>query len=396
MRLLLLAVVATPLLAFWPTNGQHPDQWEKHVRKACESRRFGIRLAAAKRVAEAGAEAVPAIQAYAKSKGRNALPASLIDAIADSDTTSPETESLLQNWAEDRDFFWRASAMRGLALRAVGLPKGSPDNQAQTAARIALFEKYREDPAWKMRTGARLGLALVAADDDAARAVFALPEADPRARVRLARLYLEHGRTPPLQPLIDALADQRTFMDIPWGPRLGLEASKALNAWLGADFPKLVGGDYAKSIAAILAAAKKKSGQELTVPPTKTDPAVEAIGGIELASCKFGDQFVQWLADGTLKFGIDGGRTAKLPSEPWQKLLQQQTALALKKNSGVVVCDKMQVVLIDPKTRVNIAPESLPAEATEWLKRLVLTLEEANEAGLATDLRRGLGQFERR
>ena len=53
----------------------------------------------------------------------------------------------------------------------------------------------------------------------------------------------------------------------------------------------------------------------------------------------------------------------------------------------------MQVVVIDPKARVDIAPGSLPAKATEWLKRLARTLEEANEAEVATDLNRGLGQF---
>ena len=209
-------------------------------------------------------------------------------------------------------------------------------------------------------------------------------------------MYLEQGHTPPLQPLIDALADQRTFLGIPWGPRLGLEASKTLNRWLGADFPELVGGDYGKSIAAILAAAKAKSGQQLSMPKARANQDSDVVGGIEIASCKFGDQFVQWAPDGTLKFGIDGARSAKLPNDAWQKLLQQQTALALEGNAGVVVCDKMQVVIIDPKARVDIAPGSLPAKATEWLKRLARTLEEANEAELASDLRRGLGQFEGR
>ena len=393
MRLLLLAVVATPVLAFWPANNPQHGEWDKHVRKACESRRFGIRLAAAKRVATAGAAAIPAIRAYTKAKGRNAIPASLVDAIADSKTSSPETIVLLTDWTEDQDFYWRSSAMRGLALRAPDLANTNLD---QAANLTSLFEKYRDDRAWQMRTCARLGLAMANAEGTSEQQVFALPEADPRARVRLTRLYLEQGHTPPLQPLIDALADQRTFLGIPWGPRLGLEASKTLNRWLGADFPELVGGDYGKSIAAILAAAKAKSGQQLSMPKARANQDSDVVGGIEIASCKFGDQFVQWAPDGTLKFGIDGARSAKLPNDAWQKLLQQQTALALEGNAGVVVCDKMQVVIIDPKARVDIAPGSLPAKATEWLKRLARTLEEANEAELASDLRRGLGQFEGR
>lgn len=381
MQLLLLAVVATPLIAFWPKGNQDPDQWLKHVTKACESRRFGIRLAAAKRVANAGAAAVPAIKAYSKDKGRNAVPTSLVDAIADSEVASPETEVLLRTWAEDNEFYWRSNAMRGLALRRV---------------EASLFDKYVGDSAWLMRTHARFGLALLAEDGKGRDAVFAMAEGDPRARVRLARLLLEQGKVPPLQPLLDALGDQRTFLGIPWGSRLGLESSKALNAWLGADYPKTVGGDYQKSIGPIVAAAKKRSGQDLKHPETKSDPNHDVVGGFEIASCKFGDQFVQWQPDGTLRFGIDGARTAKLPAAQWQELLQQRTALVLDKNVGVVVCDKMQLVLLDPKTRVDVAPSSLPNAASEWLKRLTQRLEEANETELAADLRRGLGQFEGR
>lgn len=392
MRLLLLAVVAAPVLAFWPKGEQEPVQWDKHVKNACEARRFGTRIAAARRVAEAGAAAVPAIKAYSQKNGRNAVPTSLVDAIADSKTTSPETLLLLQTWADDLDFYWRSSALRGLALRSSDLSQATGATVGQTS----LFDKYRDDPAWQMRTNARLGLALIDAKGTGAQQVFALPEADPRALVRLTRLLLEQGKTPPLQPLIDALADQRTFLGIPWGKRLGLESSKALNLWLGADFPELVGGDYAKSIAAILAAAKKKSGQELTEPQVQVDPESEIIGGFEIASCKYGDQFVQWQADGTMQFGIDGARTAKLPTRQWQELLQQRAVLALEKSVGVVVCDKMQVVLVDPKTRIDVAPESLPQPASEWLKRLALRLEEVNETEAAADLRRGLSQFEGR
>lgn len=391
MQLLLLAVIATPVIAFWPSD-QNPDEWAKHVKKACESRRFGIRLAAAKRVAGAGKDAVPAIKAYSEDKGRNAIPTSLVDAIADSPVTSTETEALLRAWAEDRDFYWRANAMRGLALRAPTDAK----NKVATAAAAQLFEKYRDDSAWLMRTHARFGLALLNLDGTGRDVVLALPEADPRARVRLARLLLDAGRVPPLQPLIDALADERTFLGIPWGPRLGQESSKALNKWLGADFPKLVGGDYEASIGKILAAAKKGSGQDLKLPAKKTDEDFGVVGGFEIASCKFGDQFVQWQPDGTLRFGIDGARTARLPAAQWQELSQQRTVLGLEKNAGVVVCDKMQLVLEDPKTRVDIAPGSLPKPASEWLKRLAQRLEEANETELAAHLRRGLGQFEGR
>jgi hypothetical protein len=383
-RLLLLVVVATPAIAFWPKGQQDPGQadWTKHVRKACESRRYGIRLAAAKRVANGGDAAIAALTAYAKDKGQNAISSSLVDMIADAKVHQPKITALLTTWANDQSFYWRASAMRGLALRA-----GTAANEHGTWAK--LFDRYTNDPAWLMRTHARFGAKLIGLSDTKQQ-----PELDPRARVRLARMLLENGQVPSLQPLIDGLADKRMFLGIPWGARLGQESKKVLNRWLAADFPKLTGGNTLESIAAILAAAKKKSGQSLAMPkPLKVDDH-GIIGGFEIASCKYGDQFVQWSADGTVRFGIDGSRTAKLPADKWQELLQQQSAIALDANAGVVVCDKLQMVVVDAKIRVDIAPMSMPEPASDWLKRLALRLEEANEAAIAAKLRRGLKQFE--
>lgn len=395
MQLLLLAVVAVSATAFWPQG----EDWSKHVRKACESRRFGIRLAAAKRVANAGDAAIAAIAAYAKAKGQNAIPSSLVDALADAKDLTPKTAdaktgdakdyapkitTLLKTWANEQSFYWRSSAMRGLALRA-----GKTTNAIKVDEWAKLFHQYSNDDAWLMRTHARFGAELIEQPNPIQQ-----PEYDPRARVRLARLLLDNGQVPSLQPLIDGLADERTFLGIPWGGRLGQESSKALNRWLATDFPKLTGGNTLESAAAILAAAKKKSGQSLTMPTLLEDADLGITGGFEIASCKFGDQFVQWSADGTVRFGIDGSRAVKLPADKWQELLQQQTAITLDANAGVVVCDKLQMVLIDSKVRVDIAPNSLPAPASDWLKRLAQRLEEANETVVAADLRRGLGQFE--
>jgi hypothetical protein len=52
------------------------------------------------------------------------------------------------------------------------------------------------------------------------------------------------------------------------------------------------------------------------------------------------------------------------------------------------------MVLVDEKIRVDIAPKSLPEPAADWLKRLALRVEEADETAIAANLRRGLGQFE--
>lgn len=389
MQLLLLAAITTPALAIWAGSVQDPQtvDWTTHVRKACESRRFGIRLAAAKRVADGGAAAVPAILAYSNKKGLNAIPTSLVDAIADAKTVSKESTELLKSWAENKDFYWRSSAMRGLALR--GRDSTSQSKEAERAQWAELFNSYVNDPAWLMRTHARFGAELIElskADQT--------PEEDPRAIVRLTRLLLDETRVPELQPLINALADQRTFLGIPWGQRMGQEAKKALDSWLGDDFPELTAGDQTKSIAAILKAVEKKSGQKLKAPAELTDQDHGVTGGVEIASCKFGDQFVQWTGNGELRFGIDGGQSLQLPTDKWDELQQQSKALRLTENQGVVVCDKLQLVLLDAKVRVDIAPDSLPGPISDWLTVLTLRIKQADQQLIAADLRRGLQQFE--
>ena len=391
MLLLLLAAVTTPALAILAGSEQDPKtiEWTTHVRKACESRRFGIRLAAAKRVANGGAAAVPAVIAYSTKKGLNAIPSSLVDAIADAKSASKESTELLKSWAENNDFYWRSGAMRGLALRAGN--SASQLSEDERAIWANIFSRYVDDPAWLMRTHARFGAELIGLSN-----ANQTPEEDPRATVRLTRLLLDSGRLPKLQPLINALADQRTFLGIPWGPRMGQEAKKALDYWLAQDFPELKPGNQTKSIAAIIQAAQKKSGQELQMPTNLEDQAYGVTGGFEIASCKFGDQFVQWTADGELRFGIDGAQFIKLPTGTWDQLLQQRTALDLTENQGVVVCDKLQLVLLDSKVRVDIAPDSLPVPASDWLKALTQRIEKTSEQGFATKLRRGLQQFEGR
>ena len=387
--LLATAALATPLLAYWTqASGQDPiaSEWQKHVDRACKSRRFGLRLAAARKVAAGGDAAVPAVRAFGADNGWNAVPVSLVDAIADGNRHEPAVRALLIDWAQDVDFYWRSAAMRGLALRV-------PQDPAQAEAHRELLLAYRDDPAWLMRTHARFGLVLAGADLDE---IVALPEDDPRAPVRLARLLLERDKTPPLQPLFDALSDERTFLDIPWGQRLGQESHKALKSWLGELHPLANGGsfdDKQRAIETLRDIAGDKSGQSIELPTRLADDGPPAVGGIEIQSCKYGDQFVQWFEDGSLHFGIDGRQRAALSADAWRQLQQSSDDIALANNIGVVVCDSLRVRLRDLDVHIKIAPESLPEPATEWLKQLAQSLEEAGVKDVAANLRRGLGQF---
>ncbi|MEO6597367.1 MAG: hypothetical protein ABIP94_21705 [Planctomycetota bacterium] len=383
--ILVLVAIASPLLALWSSDQDPGDvDWSKDVELAANSQRYGMRLAAARKVASAGAAAVPAIRAFAKERGQDQVPVALVEQIADQKSVEPPVLELLVEWAKDGDFYWRAQAMRGLAQRS---PKAT-DRRDELAK---LFSSFAQDPAWLMRTHARLGSVLLGNDK-----VLAMPEPDPRARVRFAKLLLAEDRVPPLQPLFDALPDERTFQGDPWGQRAAQEAHKALKDWLGEAHPLAAGGsfdDKHAAIEALLAAARTKSGQELVSPAPVADPDTQFAGGIEVLSCKHGDLFLQWRDDGLLQARIDGSTRMQLPAEVAAALARERTALALDGNLGVVICDTMRLRWTLPAVHVKVAPESLPAPSAKWLKHLAQAIEEAGQPRLAASLRAGLQQF---
>lgn len=384
LHVLLVLAVASPLLALLPLIQGPVDDWPKEVERACASPRYGLRLAAARKVANGGSAAVPAVVAWADKNGRNALPQTLVDAIADAATTEAPVLDLLTMWAADRDFYWRASALRGLALRV-------RTAGYRRVAILKLCKAHADDPAWLARTHARFGLAL--GGDDGA---MALPESDPRARARLPLLLLQQGKLPPLQPLLDALGDERTFQETPWGQQAAIETHKTLKAWLGDDHPLAKGGafaDTAQALAAMQAACSKKSGQALTLPQVARDRDVTLAGGVELLSCKNGDQFVQWTDDGRVFLGVDAARELTVPAAAWAEVSKDRTALRLPNAMGAVVCDSIRLRWAAPQTHGKAAPASLPADATNWLKRLAQAIEDTGDAKAAADLRAGLEQF---
>ena len=386
MHLLLLAVIGVPLLAFWPRN-QDPAavDWTAAVDKACTASRYGLRLAAAKQVAGAGGVAVPALRAFAQQKGINQIPGSLVDAIADAEGVDAAMVELLGDWAGNLDFYYRASALRGLAMRAPKLPERRDEF-------TKLFGSLHQDPAWQMRTTARFGSALLG--DDAATK---LAESEPRARVRLATLLLARGKTPPVQKLIDALAEERSFLGNPWGKGMADEAHIALKKWLGPAHPLANGGsfegDLQKGIQALLGPCQQKSGQPLTMPAVVAPTPLPIAGGIELLSCKHGDLHLQWTADGVVQAGIDACREVRVPTAKWDGLWSTRTELQLRASLGVVICDSLRVCWLAPESNVKIAPLALPASAVNWLKQLAAVIEEAGEPSLAANLRSGLDQF---
>jgi len=357
---------------------QSTDDWSKDVDKACTNSRYGLRLAASKKVGEAGDDAVPAVRQWQQQHGKDRLPVALVEAIADRGGDGPQVVQLLREWATDREFFWRAQALKGLAHRASAPAEAAP------------FRPFADDPAWLMRTFARYGLVRCGADLRA----FAV-ESDPRADTRLATLLLGEGHAEYAPRLVPALADERTCLGIPWGKRRCLEAFTALVQWLGQDAGFKPDADYAQNCTALerlAALVTGKCGTAVPVPPLLADPEPIA-GGVEVLSCRNGDLFVRWTAAGELHFGLDLGKALRPEAATWQQLSATRAALRLEPQIGVVICDKLMLRWSPPEVYADIAPAALPADAGAWLEQLAAAIEQAGDQDHAAALRDRLQQF---
>lgn len=375
--------------AFWlciaTALAQEPavTDWRAEVEKACTHARYGLRLAAARKIAEAGDAAVTAVQAVEKEKGKDAVPVSLVDAYVQRGGNGPLTMGLLTGWATDRDFFWRGQAMLGLAQRA--------RKDATIAKNCAkTFQDHVSDPAWLVRTHARLGAQATGLD-----------ESDPRAACRLAALLLAEGNASKLEVLIDALSDERTFLGDPWGRRRAIEAITALKAWLGDDRGYRADAAHADNVGAIVKLARAawiKAGElEVMIhdPRRQMDSGPACAGGIEVLSCKLGDLFLCWSEDGVLTAGIARDQKLKLPREKFTVWAAGHAAIKNDGQQGVVICDKLRVKwdAPAPPLHFNAAPAALPQTTVDWLRSLATLIEETGDTGLAAALRERLQQF---
>lgn len=388
---LLALAIGAPLLAFLPT-GQDPEttDWAAAVKNACTSRRYGIRLAAARNIAAGGEPAIRAVVAWTEANGRNALPDTLAEKIAKAKTTDAAVVEVLWSWATDREFYWRSYAFLGLANRAPDLPD---DRDRLTD----LFVKHRDDPAWLVRVHARFGLHLLSVDPVVLGNVYASPDDDPRIASKLSGLLLESGVNAPLQPLLDALADERTFLGVPWGALRAKEAHQLLRQALGDAHPMANGEPIEDKIAAVTAIRdamqKEWAPAPLQIPAIATDPEVPFVGGFEVQSCRNGDVHLQWTGDGRIYTGIDGRFLVQLPASTWDALQQERTELQLEPAHGVLICDNIRLQWDAPAVHSRVAPAAMPAPTKEWLGRLASALADADKPDLAAALREAIDQF---
>ena len=360
--------------------------WSDSVNRACTSRRYGLRLAAARKIGNAGDQAIPAVRAFAAEHGHNAIVATLVEAIADRGGNGEAVLDLLEEWSRDRDFFWRAQALRGLALRA---------EDAAIGARFApLFADHVDDPAWLTRVYARWGSGRVSSDAGGTPTEFRA-ESDPRARTKLAALQGDAVGALP------ALADYRSFFGNPWGRHRAGEAHRFLQESTGHKTPYQVRASYTENRAAIdqlIQLVRERTAASQPIPEVRelTDPEVGFVGGIEILSCRNGDLFLRWTANGQIYSGLASTGPIQIPQDKWRQLMGAATGFELPNQSGVVICDKMRIVrptADNSLVQSVVAPNALPTTVADWLKQLAAAIEETGNRELAVALRDRLGQF---
>ncbi len=361
--------------------GTPPEDWNSLVKKANTHPRMMLRNAISRKVARAGDVAVPAVYAFTGKHGRNKVTLGFVDAYSKSNAKGPRTLALLEEWARDRDFFWRGQALGALANRRV-------------PACRELFLKSVGDPAFLTRIHAGRGLCLLGEEADRPRVLALLADEDPRVRTWIALTLVEEGDLRGLPELVEALAKDDKFLGDPWGLRGAQRSLAVLKKAAGEDF----GYDITRSpeqnddaIAGFRDFARVKLGEQFRpAKPAAMDRTVY-VGGLAVRSCRNGDLFLRWTADGTVVAGLEPLLRFRMPAADWKTLVAELPAGEAV--HGKVVCDYLRVMCENPAMHWKCAPGALPGPMTNWLERLAKALEKAKQQELARALTERLGQF---
>jgi hypothetical protein len=337
--------------------------WPSVLDKALTHRRFAIRRAASNKLALGGADAVAAVREHFADRPVNEVPLLLVDAFAsrlpDDDVGRAASLDLLADWATAPAFFFRARALEGLATLA-------PEDHA------AVFAAGLDDPSWTYRAAAALGAALGDHASGAWRRVLDSDD-DPRTRCELAADLIEHGDTTGMPWLLAALElEPLAFLDVAWGRAAATRARRALEAHTGREFD----GDEA------IRAWADENGFAAGRWPA-FDPSLERgfDEGVEVRSCRSGDRFLRWNADGDLLVGLlprpDAIRTGSLADI-------DRAGLTTRIDGGLhgtLVCDYLRVVLSTDAAEpfaYKAAAGALAPGVVSWLEGVDLVGEAPN------------------
>jgi hypothetical protein len=353
--------------------------WDADVVKACTHARYAVRRAAANKIAGAGDAAVPALRKFTEEHGRNGISLLVVDALATRQSEhEEELTALLEEWARDRDFYWRSQALAALANRS--LP-----------ALRELFRAALGDPAFLHRVHGAAGLCRLGHAEDlpAVRALLADP--DPRVRLRVGIELLDRGDDTGLAAVIAAVPRVDEFLGDPWGVRDAQLALRSLVQRAGTDFGIAAAADAGARGEGLarLAAWAREQGIETAAPPA-SDTAFA--GGVEIRSCRNGDLFVRFTEEGQIVEGLDPRPTVRLTARAWNDLRAGAVEFLGTGVHGTVVCDFVRVQLDAPAAHWKAAPGSLPQDLAVWLGSLSSACEDADKE-LGDALRTRLRQF---
>ena len=367
-----------------------------------------LAVQASMRLENRGRTAIPAILAFVKEKGRNALTlmgAELLTRIKDE-----RIAALCAELLADKDFYWRPMAMQALAAQ-------------ESKAHVAVYRGGLRDALWGVRANAVAGLEAVADRDSRADVAKLLDDAIYDVRAQAAKTLFAWGDESGLPVLVESLRSEVRWFDIDYG-QLAREDSwnflvkiaikekgllAVLEAKLGAEFrereqrdptfdelkklqkeafsaardeaspgfkpwdgPKARAGGLAKWDAWMDGRDAKWRDK---IPPRArvTSDESEYVFGFELRSCQRGDFFFRIDKEDNLVLGYFNLDRAKLtPDEraKFEAALKEVRALDPGAAYGKGGCDFEQYYVRDDKRFVKtwIGVAGRPPELDDFIK----------------------------
>jgi HEAT repeat protein len=257
-----------------------------------------------------GSEALPALERFIARRTHLALAPLVVEWLGE--VPEDGARAILAKALADRRFPWRPQAARSLA-------KGA------RPAEVGILLGLAKDALPAVREPALAALGDLAMREPSLRAQ-ALPAleaglADPLFEPRLAaaEALMKLGEKTPLPILLEALGVERRYFDLDFGVLARRRSWDAVKPLAGADVPYDPASGRAQNASAIAEVARRLGVKADVRAPLAPD-VEDAVFGIEVRSCRSGDQWIRITSGGELVLGhydlerkkLDPARAAEL------------------------------------------------------------------------------------